>query len=134
LSATAADTGRRRAIKRLSVHEPADGPHQFVNLLLGVAGRLALPLHAVSGVSVEKAESDLVKRCLGGADLGEDVDAVAVVLHHAGDAADLTLDSRETLEHLVLAGGVAAGHRLVDWVGNVTTLDSIPYGGIVDKP
>jgi len=34
----------------------------------------------VAGVIVQEAEGDLVQRGLGGADLGEDVDAVAVVV------------------------------------------------------
>ena len=42
---------------------------------------------------VEQAERDLVERGLDRADLREHVDAVAVVLDHALDAADLALDA-----------------------------------------
>ena len=43
-------------------------------------------------VAIEEAEGDLVEGSLGGADLGEDFDAVAVVLDHPFDAPDLTFD------------------------------------------
>ena len=63
---------------------------------------------AVARVLVEQAERDLVERGLDRADLGQDVDAVAVVLDHPLDAADLALDALHALEQLVLRGGVAA--------------------------
>ena len=50
---------------------------------------------AVVGVVVEQAERDLVERGLDRADLRQHVDAVAVVLDHPLDAADLTLDPPE---------------------------------------
>jgi hypothetical protein len=63
-------------------------------------------------VPIEESERDLVQRGLGGADLSEDVDAVPVVLHHPLDPADLTLDSRQSREHLLLGGGAAPGGGL----------------------
>ena len=60
------------------------------------------------GVAVEQPERDLVKRRLNLGDLGEDVDAVAVLLGHPLDATDLALDPGETGEQLVLGRGVAA--------------------------
>ena len=49
--------------------------------------------HARMGVSVEQPERDLVEGGLDRRDLGEDVDAVAVLLDHALDAAHLALDA-----------------------------------------
>ena len=63
--------------------------------------------HARVRVAVEQAECDFVECGLGGADLGEDVDAVAVVLDHSLDPADLTLDPLEAGEELVLGGGIS---------------------------
>ena len=47
-------------------------------------------------------------QCLGdGGDLGEDVDAVFVLVNHPGDAADLPFDPLEPAEVRVLVGRVA---------------------------
>ena len=59
------------------------------------------------GVVVEEPERDLVERGLRGRDLGEHVDAVAVVLDHPPDAADLSLHTGQPLEELVLGGPIA---------------------------
>ena len=56
-------------------------------------GTAMAPGQAVVGVAVEQSERHLVQ---GGTDrryLGEDVDAVAVVVHHALDSANLALDA-----------------------------------------
>ena len=88
-------------------HEPPDGGHHLVG---AIDALLALGAHdAMARVVVEQAERDLVERGLDRADLGEHVDAVAVVLDHALDAADLALDAPQALEELVLGGGVAVG-------------------------
>ena len=50
------------------------------------------------GVVVEQAERDLVERRLHGGDLGEHVDAVAVLVDHPLDAADLAFDAAQALE------------------------------------
>ena len=56
---------------------------------------------------VEQAQRNLVERGLGSADLGEDIDAVAVLLDHALDAADLTLDPSQPREQLGLGRAVS---------------------------
>src|SRR4051812_9618063 len=64
---------------RLSTpHQPADGGHQLFGALLLAA--LGVADDAMPGVVVEQAERHLVERRLHGRDLGEDVDAVALVL------------------------------------------------------
>jgi hypothetical protein len=71
---------------------------------------LAFALHAVAGVVVKEAEGDLVERGLDRGDLRQDVDAVAVLLDHPSDAADLALDTGEAVAELILGGGVATAH------------------------
>ena len=51
---------------------------------------------------VEQSEGDFVERCLDRADLGEHVDAVAVLLDHLLHAAGLALDALEAGEDLGL--------------------------------
>src|SRR5512133_4165172 len=76
--------------------EPPDGGHHLVG---AIDALLALGAHdAMACVVVEQAERDLVERGAHGADLGEDVDAVAIVLDHALDAADLAFDAAQALE------------------------------------
>src|SRR5262245_47925308 len=78
---------------------------------LGVAlvrvalGRLA---DAVAQVLVEEAEAHALERPGHGRDLGEDVDAVLLLVDHAGDAAHLPLDPGESLAVVVLVHRVAA--------------------------
>src|SRR3954447_8681794 len=94
-------------------HEPADRTHQLVGLFCRLVGAaVTLSEQAVARVAVEQPERDLVQRGLDGGDLGQDVDAVAVLVDHARDAADLTLDPGQALVELFLGGGVAAclGH------------------------
>jgi hypothetical protein len=89
------------------MHQPTDRSHQFINLLFGVLWSLALALHAVAGVAVEQTQRDPVQRRLSGRDLGEHVDAIAVVLHHARDSVDLPLHASKPSEDLLLGGRVA---------------------------
>ena len=49
---------------------------------------------AVREVLVEQAQADGLQRAGDGADLGEHVDAVGVLVDHPRDAADLPLDAR----------------------------------------
>jgi uncharacterized protein len=57
-------------------------------------------------VAIQETESDLVQRSLHGRDLREDVDAVAVLVDHALDAADLAFDASQTVTQLILACSV----------------------------
>ena len=60
-------------------------------------------------VVVEELDGNGVECLLDGGDLGEDVDAVAIVVNHLCDPANLAFDPRQTLSQWVFAGGVAAG-------------------------
>ena len=63
----------------------------------------------MTGVIVEQAEGDAVQRGPRRGDLGEHVDAVAVVLDHPLDPADLTLDPAQAAQQLVLGRYVSGG-------------------------
>ena len=75
------------------------------------------------GMIVEQAEGDLVERGLDRGDLGEDVDAVAVLLHHPLDAAHLTFDASQPGAELVLGGRVSARGWRVSGIADA----SVPY-------
>jgi hypothetical protein len=57
-------------------------------------------------VVVEEPERDLVEGRQDGRDLGEDVDAVAVVVDHARDATHLAFDSSQAPLQSPLGGHV----------------------------
>ena len=82
-----------------------------INLALAERGRHALEQagadHAVMRVLVEQAERDLVERRLHRGDLGEHVDAVAILGDHALHAAHLPLDTTQALEQLLPVRRVA---------------------------
>ena len=63
--------------------------------------------HAVAGVFIEEGEGDLVDCGLGGGDLGEDVDAVALLLDHPFDATDLAGDPAQAVLDLLFVLDVA---------------------------
>src|SRR6476620_10767063 len=65
--------------------------------------------HAVVHVVVEHLERQTLECGVYGCDLGEDIDAVAFVLHHPLDAAHLTFDAMEPLGQRLLV--VAVLHR-----------------------
>src|SRR5438309_1836103 len=66
--------------------------------------------HAVLDVVVQYAEGEAVERGRNGAQLREDVDAVAVFLEHPLDAAHLAFDPVQALDEGVLVLGIAMGH------------------------
>ena len=125
LKATARDLGPRgtdtmygagmvdagAATAAAAAHQPADRAHQLVGLGSGLRRPLALAEQAVAGMVVEHPQRHLVQRRLDGGDLGQDVDAVAVLLDHAGDPAHLALDPRQALVELLFGRAVATlGH------------------------
>src|SRR5687767_4460669 len=88
--------------------EARDGLGGFTDLLVGLpaAGPCGLD-DAVTQVLLEQAEGDRLQGLRHGRDLGEDVDAVLLVLDHALQSARLALDATQPLEVLVLAVDVA---------------------------
>src|SRR5690606_16725062 len=95
--------GRRgRGGWRSRPHQPGDGPARLVDLLGGVVPGGDRLVHAVVEVVVEQGEGDALEGAGRGGDLGEDVDAVRVLLHHAVDPAHLALDAAQPLEQGVL--------------------------------
>ncbi len=86
--------------------EPADRSHQLISLLRPL-GRLGTNDTVVS-VLVEQPKSNLVKRSLNSRNLRQDINAVAILVNHSLDAADLTLHPTQPLLKLVLRGRVSA--------------------------
>ncbi len=91
------------------MQQSADGGHHLCGLLFLVA--IGSAEHAVGGMLIEEAKGDFVQSGLDGRDLGEDVDAVAILVDHLLDAADLTLDALEARLELILRCRVSAHRR-----------------------
>ena len=87
--------------------EPPDRAHQLGRALLLHAGPGAD--HAVLGMVLEQAQGDLVEGGLDRRDLGDDVDAVALLFDHPPDPADLALDPAQPLEQRLLVARVGGG-------------------------
>ncbi len=80
--------------------------------------------HAVREVVVEQEQGHGLQGAGRGRDLGEDVDAVGVLVHHPLDAADLSLDPAEpALDVVAVAGVPGRGRRMCH-------ARMIPPGGI----
>src|SRR5690625_1486414 len=88
--------------------EPGDGVRGFFDLVLG---GLAAGFRGVDDtlleVVVKQPECHTLERIGQGADLGEDVDAVLLLVDHAVDAAGLALDAFKPGEVAVFVGDVA---------------------------
>lgn len=93
-----------------SPEEATDRGHHLFGPLVLLVRRS--PDHTGVSMAVQEAEGHLVESRLGGADLGQDVDAVAIVLDHALDPADLAFDATQPGEQLVLGRGVAPRGRV----------------------
>src|SRR5215203_3380089 len=88
--------------------EPRDRLGGLADLLVGLAAAGARGVDAaVAHVLLEQAAGDRLQRLRHGGDLGEDVDAVLLVLDHALQTAGLALDAAQSLEVVVLAVDVA---------------------------
>src|SRR5438445_9616935 len=97
----------------LASDEPLDGAVQLLDLGAAAAGADRLR-DAVLGVVRKKLQRDAVERSFGGADLGQDVDAVSIVRDHLLDSPDLPFDPPQSRLNLRLVGGVP-GHRVRDY-------------------
>ena len=84
---------------------------------------------AVLDVLVEQLERDALERVRHGGDLREDVDAVALVLDHPLDPADLALDAVQPLDERVLVRDVAV---LVGRHAAVTLLEASEPQSVAD--
>ena len=89
--------------------ETLHGLEQLLGLRRGVRRVAGLERagDAVADVLVEDLERERLERRVDGGDLGEDVDAVAVVLDHPLDAAHLAFDAVQALDERVLVLRVA---------------------------
>lgn len=97
----------------LAFEESGDSCHGFADFVIewgGVAGgfRLGCGVNdAVAHVVFQKLNGEAVEGLVDGGDLGEDVDAVDVLIDHAGDTAYLPFDAAQTFEVGLFVGGVA---------------------------
>ena len=83
----------------LGLHHPLDGQHGFGDLLVGlVVARGERALHAVVEVVLQQGEAEVFQGGVDRRDLGEDVNAVLVLIHHPVNAAHLSLDALEAGE------------------------------------
>src|SRR6185312_4640113 len=104
----------------LLAQQPADGIRGFLDLVLDdprivvELGFLGGADHAVSNVVFEQADAHRVQGLVDRGHLGEDVNAVLVLFHHAGDAADLAFDPLQAAQVGVLVRGVGVADVLVD--------------------
>src|SRR5690349_22622496 len=89
---------------RSGADETRDGLGGLADLLVGLAVADSGGLDdAVAQVLLEQAERDGLEGLRHGGDLGEDGDAVLLVLDHALQTAGLALDAARALEVRVLA-------------------------------
>src|SRR6478672_1770276 len=95
----------------MGLGEALHGLEQLAALLLrgGGVARRERAGDAVLHVLLEHLQRHGFERGADRTELGQDVDAVAVVLDHARDAAHLALDAREPLQELLLVRRVAVG-------------------------
>src|SRR5215207_3728914 len=107
---------------RSAAQDPVHHLEQLLDLLLAAAGG-DLVADAAADVAVQQPQGDLVEGGLDGRDLGDDVDAVLVLVDHAGHAADLALDAAQPGLELLLVHAVAGPRRLPSF--------SRPYRGSV---
>src|SRR5207247_6394765 len=98
------------------------GLEQFVGLRLRLTlvARSESAGDAVFDVLVEDLERERLERRIHSRDLGEDVDAVAVVLDHPLDPADLSFDPVQALDERALVFRVPVGLLLAD-LGHVVS-------------
>src|SRR5215216_1567847 len=98
----------------LNSQEPLDGGGEFFYLLVGLLAVLHGPPHAVLDVVLEHYRAHLLQGRNHTGDLGEDIYAVGLLIHHPLHAPNLTLDPPETLLEKLFVPGlyVAVGGSL----------------------
>src|SRR5207237_10767863 len=102
----------RRRRTSASLREAANGREELLRLLARsplVTGGERLR-HAVLDVVVEDRDGEALERGRDGAELGQDVDAVPVVVDHALDPPHLALDPVQAGDDGLLVLGVPVGH------------------------
>src|SRR5665647_1353309 len=107
-----------------STDQPGDGLAGFVDLVVGdVTSDAYRIFDAGTEVVVEERESERLERLGDCRDLGEDVDAVLVVVDHLLQAADLALDAAQPVE--VRGLGLVSARR-----GDFSHVTTIPVPGM----
>src|SRR5690349_21936112 len=110
--------------RRSGSDESGDGVGGLADLDIGLVATGAGGVDdAVREVLVEQLQGDGLERAGRRGDLGEDVDAVRVLLDHPGQAADLALDATEPGEDCDLVVAVAGGgvaHRRSSFIRSIS--------------
>src|SRR2546425_2398323 len=86
--------------------QPRHGGHELFHLLVA-ASLLDALAHAVPNVSVQQPDTDSPQGGIDGVQLRQDVDAILVLVDHPLQAANLSLDSTETVLQVLLVHRVA---------------------------
>src|SRR5580658_7904419 len=109
-----------------STRHAGDRGDQFLDLmtLLDHVARGESTRHTVRHVIPQHLFLDLVQRGADGIDLGQQIDAVAVLRDHALQAADLTLNPLQASDH----GGL--GRVMHPTLLRRRSLDTVPWRGI----
>jgi hypothetical protein len=87
-------------VKGVLAIRPADDIHQlgdFATLLRAITGGNGI-LDTMRDVIAQDFLFGAAQRRANGSDLRDDIDAVAILFNHAGEATDLPLDSLKPLE------------------------------------
>src|SRR6185437_5895198 len=117
---------RSRLRHQSGTNQPRDRGRGLVELGLRVVAALGDGTRdAVTQVLVEQIQDDRTQGAVDGADLGEDIDAVLVLLDHPGDAAHLALDAPQPLGVVVLLLRIPVAIRHLS-----PLLNRPPCGGI----
>src|SRR6266540_2229000 len=93
-------------------HEAGYGRNEFLDLAVALAPLEALP-DAVAHVVIQKAHADRLQGCRHRVELGEDVDAVLILVDHALQASDLSLDAPQTRLEILLVHRVPVHSSLL---------------------
>src|SRR5436190_24649 len=101
-----------RAEASSGARETLDGCQELTDLLVRL---VATASHRIADAVVrmvgEEPEGDPVERLVDGGDLGQQVDAVRLILDHPSQPAHLSLDPREPAKHRLLVVHVAGSGR-----------------------
>jgi hypothetical protein len=90
--------GRAAEPESADLREAPDGAHQLVELLVGLRPAVVQCISdAAAYVRIEDVDRDLLEGGLDGRHLGEDVDAIGVLVHHPLEAPDLAFDAAESV-------------------------------------
>src|ERR1700693_899923 len=108
---------------RLAPYQPLDRRIELTNLP-GAAARADRLGHAILGVVAQQLERNALERGAGRVDLGEDIDAVPILLDHFLDTSHLSLDASEPCLDLPLVLRIAWHWSIIPPIGIVVPVSA----------